>query len=88
MGTAPQAISQGASLSQVLQYAHPVFLYPHLADAEQRAQRMFDDPVDQMAKQEDITDQLKANDMMTYVRKMNSVRKQTEEIVNHEIIFN
>ena len=63
-------------------------LYPHLADVEQRAQRMFDNLVGQMGKQEGITEQLKAEDMMLWVRKMNSVRKQAEEIVNHEIIFN
>ena len=63
-------------------------LYPHLADVEQRAQRMFDNLVDQMGKQEGITEQLKAKDMMLWVRKMNSVRKQAEEIVNTELIFN
>ncbi len=63
-------------------------LYPHLADVEQRAQRMFDNLVDQMGKQEGTTEQLKAEDMMLWVRKMNSVRKQAEEIINHEIIFN
>ncbi len=63
-------------------------LYPYLEDIEQQAQRMFDDLVDQMAKQEGITEQLKAEDMMLWVRKMNSVRKQAEEIINHEIIFN
>ena len=63
-------------------------LYPHLADVEQRAQRMFDNLVDQMGKKEGTTEQLKAEDMMLWVRKMNSVRKQAKEIVNHEIIFN
>ncbi|EFZ34429.1 hypothetical protein HMPREF0542_11369 [Ligilactobacillus ruminis ATCC 25644] len=63
-------------------------LYPHLADVEQRAQRMFDNLVDQMGKQEGITEQLKAEDMTLWLRKMNIVRKQAEEIVNHEIIFN
>ena len=63
-------------------------LYPQLADIEKQAQQMFDTPVDQMGKKEGTTEQLKAEDMMLWVRKMNSVRKQAKEIVNHEIIFN
>ena len=61
-------------------------LYPHLAEAEQRAQKMFDELVDEMAMQESITEQLKAENMITWVKKMNAVREQAAEIVNRNLI--
>ena len=62
-------------------------LYPHLADVEQQAQDMFFRLVDEMAKQEGITEQLKATDQMEWVRRMNNIRDRATEIVNAEIIY-
>ena len=33
------------------------------------------------------TEQLKANNQMLWVKKMNSIRNRAEEIVNHELIY-
>ena len=43
--------------------------------------------VEQMAKQEGVTEQLKEQDQMLWVRRMNSIRARAEEIVREEIIY-
>ena len=62
-------------------------LYPHLADVEQRARRMFDDLVDQMAKQEGITEQLKAVNQMDWVWRMNNICNRADNIIDIYGIF-
>ncbi len=62
-------------------------LYPHLADVEQQAQDMFFLLVDEMAKREGITEQLKAADQMEWVNKMNSIQHNAKEIVCAKLIY-
>ena len=62
-------------------------LYPHLAEVDQQAQDMFLRLVDEMAKREGITEQLKAADQMEWVRRMNNIQNRATEIVNTEIIY-
>ena len=62
-------------------------LYPHLAEVDQQAQKMFFRLVDEMAKCEGITEQLKSADQMEWVRRMNNIQNRATEIVNFEIIF-
>ena len=59
----------------------------HLADINQQAEDMFFQLVKQMAEQEGITEQLKADSQMEWVGRMNNIRSAVEEIVNTEIIF-
>lgn len=59
----------------------------HLADVDQQAEDMFSQLVDQMAEQEGITEQLKADSQMEWVSRMNNIRGCAEEIVNTEIIY-
>ena len=59
----------------------------HLADAEERAKSMLERLIGQMARQEGITESLKALDQMEWVRRMNSIRSRAEEIVREEIIY-
>ncbi len=47
---------------------------------------MHDILVKQLAKQEGVTEKLKATDMMLWVQKMNSIRNRVTEIVNAEVI--
>lgn len=47
---------------------------------------MYDTVVKQLAKQEGVTEKLKAIDMMSWVRKMNNIRNRVTEIVNAEVI--
>ena len=42
----------------------------------------------QMADREDITEQLKAENQMEWVRKMNNIRIRANEIVLRELIYN
>ena len=58
----------------------------HMADAEERAKTMLERLIGQMARQEGITEGLKATDQMKWVQRMNSIRNRAEEIVREEII--
>ncbi len=52
------------------------------------AQLMFDRLVEQMKKAEGITEQLKAEDQMEWVERMNNIRQRAEEIVLNDLIYN
>jgi hypothetical protein len=41
----------------------------------------------QMAEREGVTEQLKAQDQMLWVQRMNNIRNRAMEIVNHELIY-
>jgi len=43
--------------------------------------------VSAMAKQEGVTEALKASDQMEWVRRMNSIRSRAEEIILQELVF-
>lgn len=54
---------------------------------QEQAEERLDLLVEQMAKQEGVTEQLKAQNQMLWVRRMNNIRARAEEIVREEIIF-
>lgn len=58
----------------------------YLADLNEQAEAMFLRLIDQMAAREGITEQLKAQDQMLWVRRMNSIRNRAMEIVNTDLI--
>lgn len=62
-------------------------LTQHLAEVEQRASKMEETILSQMAQKEGVTEQMKAEDMMKWVRLMNSLRSSAQEIVKAEVIF-
>ena len=62
-------------------------LQTYLAQIDRDAQEMFDLLVRQLAEQESITEQLKAEDQMAWVQKMNSIQTRATEIANHELIY-
>lgn len=62
-------------------------LINHLADVNEEAQEMYDRLVKQIAEQERITEQLKEENQMLWVVKMNSIRKRVQEVVNTEVIY-
>ena len=41
----------------------------------------------QMAEREGVIEQLKAQDQMLWVQRMNSIRDRAMEIVNHDLIY-
>ena len=62
-------------------------LNSYLANIEQQAQQLFLRLVKELAKKESVTEELKANDMMLWVQKMNNIRSRVTEVVNNEIIY-
>ena len=59
----------------------------HLADIEEQAQELFLRLVEQYADTEGVTEALKANDQMAWVRKMNGIRHRANEVVMQEIVY-
>ncbi|MCI5795871.1 MAG: TnpV protein [Ruminococcus sp.] len=43
--------------------------------------------IDEFAKNQNITEELKANDMMAWVGSINNIKNQVREIINKEIIY-
>ena len=60
----------------------------YLADINQQAEQMFHRLIKQIAKLENVTEQLKADNPMEWGTRMNNIRSRVMEIVNHDIIFN
>lgn len=63
-------------------------LNSYLHDVDVRATEMYDTLVKQLAEQENITEHLKANDMLTWVQAMNNIKNRVAEIIYNEIIYN
>ena len=62
-------------------------LTAYLADIDGQAENMYFRLVKQLAEKEGVTEQLKADDQMMWVRKMNNIRNIARNVVNNEIIL-
>ena len=62
-------------------------LYGHLSEIDQACEERMKLLARQMAKQEGMTEALKAADQMEWVRRMNSIRSRAEEIVLNELVY-
>lgn len=62
-------------------------LNTYLADIDRQAQERFERLIDGMKQAQGITEQLKAENALEWVRRMNNIRACAMEIVNKEIIF-
>ncbi len=62
-------------------------LKKHLLIIQEQAEERFDLLVVQIAEREGVTERLKADDQMLWVRRMNCIRVRAEEIVREEIIL-
>lgn len=62
-------------------------LTSHLLDIEDECRTRVESLVEQMAKKENITEELKANNQLEWVQKMNNIKNRAEEIAYNEIIF-
>ena len=60
-------------------------LAAHLEETERCANKMADRLVTQMAAQEGVTEQLKTEDQMSWLQRMNSIRSRAEEIIWDEL---
>lgn len=62
-------------------------LNAYIENIDRKADEMFSQLVCDIAKNENVTERLKATDQMEWVRRMNSIRHRAEEIVNEELIL-
>ena len=62
-------------------------LYEHCAEIDEAARNRMELIVPQLAKQYGVTERLKAENQMEWVRQMNACKAQAEEIVKAELIY-
>ena len=62
-------------------------LNSYLADINRQAEEMFSRLVKQMAEREGLTEQLKADNQMAWVSRMNDIRSRATEVVNTGLIY-
>ena len=86
----------GRSHAAYLKRTQPDFFFQLVAEGrldsylvrlDEQANSMLDLLIRQMADREGVTEQLKATDQMSWVRRMNSIRNRAEEIVNNDLIY-
>lgn len=63
-------------------------LNAHLEEIDRSASELFELLMKQYADREGVTERLKVENQMEWVRQMNSIREQVEETVMTELIFN
>ena len=62
-------------------------LQEHLAEIDETCHNVLKDMVSKMAKQEAVTEQLKADNQMLWVQKMNSIHSRAEEFIMREYVY-
>ena len=62
-------------------------LNSYLADIDEQAEEMFFRLVEQMAEREGVTEELKVENFMQWVQKMNNIRNRAMEMVNADLIY-
>ena len=60
-------------------------LAAHLKEIDRHAETVMDQLMTQMAAQEGVTEQLKAENQIEWVQRMNSIRSRAEEIIWDEL---
>ena len=63
-------------------------LNKHLYEIDQTAHDRMELLSKQMAKAEGVTEQLKAENQLLWIQKMNNIRNRIEEIIREELIYN
>ena len=62
-------------------------LHSHLADVEEDAQSLFLRLVKECAEREGVTEQLKAENPVEWVRRINNIRERVMETVYSDVVF-
>ena len=62
-------------------------LNDYLADLNEQADDMFFRLVKELAEKDAVTEQLKAENQMLWMKRINAVRQTALEIVNHDLIY-
>lgn len=60
----------------------------YLTDIEEQAQNLFSRLVKDLTEKENVTEKLKSDSPILWVRKMNNIRNRATEIVNEQVIYN
>ncbi len=82
-------------LEYIKEHKRPLYLYlfvtdrldSHLAEIDRHAENVLLRLVEDMAESEGVTEQIKAENQMEWVQRMNNIRNRAEEIVNTELIY-
>ena len=62
-------------------------LYQHCAEIEKQANEMYDALIEQMKKAEGVTEQLKEENQLEWIQRMNNIQHRANEIVCKELIY-
>ena len=62
-------------------------LWTYLADLNEQAEKRRDLIIEQMKAAEGVTEELKAQNQLEWVGRMNNIRNRAEEIINSELIY-
>ena len=62
-------------------------LNAHLAEIDRQATEMFEQLTRQMAAEQGVTEQLKAENQLAWVGAMNNIRNTAEEVILDELIY-
>ena len=62
-------------------------LFEHCAEIDEAARNRMELIVPELAKRNGVTEQLKAENQMEWVRQMNACKAQAEEVVKFELIY-
>ena len=62
-------------------------LNAHLEEVDREANRMLEQLTSQMAQEQGVTEELKAQDQMLWVQRMNNIRQAVEEQIFQDLIY-
>ena len=62
-------------------------LNAHLEEVDREANRMLEQLTTQMAQEQGVTEELKAQDQMLWVQRMNNIRQAVEEQIFQDLIY-
>ena len=62
-------------------------LNTHLEEVDREANRMLEQLTTQMAQEQGVTEELKAQNQMLWLQRMNNIRQAAEEIIYSQLIY-
>ena len=87
MGTKTFAVFEGIPQIAISEYAYKRQLNGYLDDIEEQAQERFERLVEQMKQAQGIAEQLKVENVLEWIGRMNNIQVCAREIVGKEIIY-
>lgn len=87
MGAAALAVSEEYRRAAYITLLTSGRLNAYLADIDRQAQERMERLTEQMKQAQGITEQLKAENALEWVQRMNNIRACAREIVEREIIY-